>query len=432
MMQPKGKHAMNVRTVPNRSDGRIVAGVGSRYLGRVTARIDPGLTRPRATRHAVGGSPGLDRRAGGAPDPEATVPDPTRVGDLSAARLESELVALAARLASGTYELLVLVGEFDVRGLWRLHGALSCARWLANLCGIEISTARRQVQVARALREHPILDAAMRTGDVSYAKARVLVPFLDPENAAELVALAESTPAGRLGAAIAARSQRKDDPEDIARRQWAARSCSWRTDPDGLVTFTMRLTPAAAGAVIASIDTTVMQNPSMECAPAGAGDEGDAPVRRSSLAQQRADAVVEMLTSPAGGAGGVEAEVVVHVTADGNRLTDGTPLADHTVTRILPDAFVSLLLHDGERQPVDASPRRRFPTRRQRRVIDARQGECQHPGCDATSFLQYDHIVDYSAGGSTVIDNLQRLCGPHNRGKSDARPDRGWTRSGTS
>jgi 5-methylcytosine-specific restriction endonuclease McrA len=48
-------------------------------------------------------------------------------------------------------------------------------------------------------------------------------------------------------------------------------------------------------------------------------------------------------------------------------------------------------------------------------VLDERHPECAHPGCHATAFLHYDHIRPYSDGGPTVLDNLRRLCGPHNR-----------------
>ncbi len=157
------------------------------------------------------------------------------------------------------------------------------------------------------------------------------------------------------------------------------------------------------------------QQVTVTCAPTGA-----------SLTQQRADALVAVAT---GGGGRVDAEVVIHVDQTGNTLTDGTPLNDHAVAGLLPDAFVSLLLHDAVRQPIDASPRRRTPTRRQRRVLDERATECQHPGCHARTFLQYDHIQPYAHDGPTVVDNLQRLCGPHNRaheqltGRSIGRDD---------
>ncbi len=329
-----------------------------------------------------------------------------RLAGLDDRELATELTALAKRLSAGTYELLVLVGEVDARGTWALWGALSCAAWLAEVGEVEMVTAHNQVRVARALRIHPALDQAMAHGEVSYAKARVLVPYLDADNAVELVALAEHTPAARLGAAIAARSLRHDDPEVIAERQHQARSVSWRTDGDGTVVITARLTPQNAGRVCAVLDQQVMQ------ADAAQG---------ASLCQQRADAFVGCVTA---GGGAVDSEVVVHVRIDGNTLEDGTPLADHAVTAMLPEAFVSLLMTDAERQPIDASPRRRFPTRRQRRVIDARHPECAHPGCHARAFLQCDHVHPYIDGGPTIIANLQRLCGPHNRAKERARSAR--------
>lgn len=362
------------------------------------------------TRVAVSRSDGRARRS--RPNLEADARPRARrarrntAAELSADRLECDLVDLAGRLAAGTYELLVLVGEYDARGIWALRGALSCAAWLAELCDVEVATARSQVRVAKALRAHPELDAALREGDVSYAKARALVPYLNDENAAELIGIAESVPAGRLGAAIAAWSRHHDDAEVIDARQRDARSCTWRTNPDGTVTITATLTPTAAGAVCAVIDAQVAHTifpTDLERFP--------------THAQQRADALVGLITEP-GGVPEVTAEVVVHVTADGNALVDGTPVSDHAVTRMLPDSFVSLLLHDAERQPIDASSRRRFPTRRQRRVIDQRSPQCSHPGCHATRFLQYDHITAYTSGGPTVIANLQRLCGPHNRSKA--------------
>ena len=327
--------------------------------------------------------------------------------DAPVERLEAEVVELAGRLAAGTYELLVLVGELDHRGTYATWGALSCAAWLADTCQIEVSTARSQVRVARAMRTFPALDRAMEVGDVSYAKARVLVPYLTDENHQELLAIAERTTAGRLGAAVAAWSRRNEDPDTIDRRQHAARSLTWRTEPDGMIVITARLQPHTAGAFCAAIDTAVTHT----TAPAGA-----------SLPQQRADALTTLITH---GGATVTTEVVIHVGEDGNTLTDGTPLSDHAVTSHLPEAFISLLIHDNKRQPIDASPRRREPTRRQQRVLDERDPECAHPGCHATTFLQYDHIQPYTQGGPTTLDNLQRLCGPHNRAKWASQDETG-------
>ncbi|MBK5224031.1 MAG: DUF222 domain-containing protein [Acidimicrobiia bacterium] len=316
-----------------------------------------------------------------------TTHDP--VAGMSTETLEAEIVSLARRLATGTYELLVLVGELDERGSWAAWGALSCAAWLADLCDIEVSTARTQVRVARAMRHHPELDAAMQSGDVSYAKARVLVAHLTDTNESALVELATTTPAGRLGTAIAAWSRRNEDPDDIDRRHHEERSVSWRTEPDGMVTITARLSPQAAATITAVVDHHVIANR----APAGA-----------SLRQQRADALIAAVT---GGGGSTTAEVVIHIRGDQpTLLADGTPISDHAVAGLLDESFISLLVYDSHNHPIDASPRRRSPTRRQRRVVDETHPECAHPGCHARTFLHYDHVHPYAQGGRTTLDNL--------------------------
>jgi hypothetical protein len=324
------------------------------------------------------------------------------VVDMPVERLEAEVRTLAERLAVSTYDLLVLVGELDARGTWAAWGYVTCAAWLADVCDVEAGTARTQLRVARALREFGALDEAMRAGDVSYAKARVLTPYLTEASAAELVAIAVDTPAGRLRIAIARWLQRREDAAETDRRHQRDRSVSWRTDPDGMVTITARLAPADAAAATAVIDQHVMRTTD---APAGA-----------SLAQQRADALMAAFSD---GGGDIMTEVVVHVRPDGNTLSDGTPISDHAVAGLLPDAFVSLLIHDTHGRPIDASPRRRTPTRRQRRVIDERDPTCRHPGCGARHFLQYDHLARRADGGATVLDNLWRLCGPHNRAREE-------------
>ncbi len=345
---------------------------------------------------------------------ETTLPrEPVDLDDLASDDVESSILTLVDRLSSATFDLLVLIGEYDARGTWALRGALSCAAWLADACDVELVTAHNQVRVANAMRDYPALHAAMAAGDVSFSKARVLVPHLSETSAEELVEIATTTPASRLGMAIAAWSHRNESDDEIDRRHQRERYVSWRTDPDGMVTITARLAPADAADVCAVIDKNVTTQQATVRAPAGAREY-------PSLGQQRADALVRLSTEPGSG-GEVRTEVVVHVRDTGNTLADGTPLTDHAVTRLLPESFVSLLVHDAERKPIDASPHRRFPTPRQRRVLDERFTECAYPGCHARVLLEADHVVAYNDGGPTVIDNLQLLCGPHNRAKELTR-----------
>lgn len=416
------------------------------------------------------------------------------LAEMATERLEAELISLTHRINHDTAQLLRLIGEFDHRGTWARFGALSCATWLAESCDLDIATARTHVRVARSMRQHPGLSDAIISGRISYAKARVLVPHLTAGNSAELIALAESHPASRLGIAIADWSRQFESDHDRDERHHRERRLSWRTDPDGMITLTARLPPAEAAQIIARIDHTVITTPKRHQdmatpgaasaddldrtvrgdgatpdgtdAPAGAstsgsedpgvetppdaataaaspstdptgpaGQPGDVADRDDtgapagafllpSLAQQRADALLHLT----GGSGvghprssegaAVTTELVIHLRGDRNTLADGTPITDHAVTRLLPEAFISLLINDAKRNPIDASPRRRTPTRRQRRVLDERNPTCSHPGCDARIFLQYDHIDPYARGGSTTLDNLRRLCGPHNRARN--------------
>lgn len=157
------------------------------------------------------------------------------------------------------------------------------------------------------------------------------MPHLSADNVDALVDLAGSTPVGRLGVAVAAWLHRHDDPDEIARRQHRERSASWRTDPDGMVTIAARLGPADAGAVCAVIDRQVMR------APTGAASEGEP----EPLAADEPEAVGADNDTPASR---VDTELVVHVTAEGNHLTDGTSLGDHAVTALLPDVDVMLTM----------------------------------------------------------------------------------------
>ena len=100
--------------------------------------------------------------------------------------LGETIAALAARLHAATYELLVLLAEFDARTGWN-NGFLSCAHWLHWRTGIDLGAAREKVRVARALPALPLVSARMQRGQLSYAKVRALTRVATPENEQALV-----------------------------------------------------------------------------------------------------------------------------------------------------------------------------------------------------------------------------------------------------
>ena len=133
----------------------------------------------------------------------------------------------------------------------------------------------------------------------------------------------------------------------------------------------------------------------------------DGPDGWPSHAQQCADAVEDLLTN---GAGSMDTEVVVHVTGQGNRHDDGTPIPDSVVADLIPESFISALIHDSAQNPIDATNRRRHPNRRQKRLVKARDNNCQD--CGRNELLEYDHVPAYEQTGHTITSELELRCAP--------------------
>ncbi len=329
--------------------------------------------------------------------------------------LAAEITTLAGRINDSQHRLLVLVAEYDRRGAWAATGATSCALWLAAVCDIEPSTAREHVRVARALADLPLIAAAFAAGDLSYAKVRTLTRIARPDTEAELLALAAAFAAADLARAIAAWAEGHLDPADLAALQHESRSLTWRVDTDGMVVICARLAPDAAAEVTATIDTLVARDrrPTHH-APAGTSSAG----ARPTLAQQRADALVAAV---AGGGAKIQVEVLVNVGVrpDGSIwacLPDGTPVTGPGYSHLYDFAFVRLLLRDIDGRPIDATKRRRHPTPRQRRVIEARAGHrCQEPGCRSRQFLHVHHDIPYDTSHHTVTTECSMRCNHHHR-----------------
>src|SRR5215468_7327466 len=113
-------------------------------------------------------------------------------------RLGERIAEQAAHLDAAMHRLLVDLREFDVRGGWHAQGALSCAHWLAWRVGWDLVTARERVRVARKLADHPLIDDALRRGEVSYSKVRAMLRVATAANEPVLLEYARLTTAAQL------------------------------------------------------------------------------------------------------------------------------------------------------------------------------------------------------------------------------------------
>jgi hypothetical protein len=139
--------------------------------------------------------------------------------------------------------------------------------------------------------------------------------------------------------------------------------------------------------------------------------------------QRRADALVEMaLRAATAPANGLRPRPLLTVTIGidpFNHLchtATGTVIAPGLLIPYLADADIERIVYDPPNRRVEASYRQRF-TGALRRIIEIRDGQCQHDsGCDEPApRCDIDHIVPRSQGGMTCLCNGQLLCAHHNR-----------------
>jgi 5-methylcytosine-specific restriction endonuclease McrA len=72
--------------------------------------------------------------------------------------------------------------------------------------------------------------------------------------------------------------------------------------------------------------------------------------------------------------------------------------------------------HAALRQEAEPGPRRELiPVEVRKAVFDRDGGRCRN--CDSNFDIQYDHIIPFSMGGSSTLQNLQILCAECNREK---------------
>ncbi|HSK02908.1 MAG TPA: DUF222 domain-containing protein, partial [Kofleriaceae bacterium] len=88
--------------------------------------------------------------------------------------LGERIAEQAAHLDAALHRLLTDLRTFDRGGGWHTQGARSCAHWLSWRVGWGLGTAREHLRVADRLADLPLLDDALRRGEVSYAKLRAI------------------------------------------------------------------------------------------------------------------------------------------------------------------------------------------------------------------------------------------------------------------
>jgi hypothetical protein len=336
--------------------------------------------------------------------------------------LGERIAELSAHIQAATYQLLVMIREFDERGGWG-EGFRSCAHWLNWRAGFRLGAAREKVRVARALGGLPLISASMRKGEISFSKVRALTRVATAATEAEMLDLARAGTAMHVERLVRAwrRVDRLAEMEHEERRQ-LGRSLSVHTDEDGMVVVRGRLTPEAGAALLRALDAAGEKLYEGRRAGRDAADDD------STAEQRRADALG--LVAESALAGGLDPgtrgdryQVVVHVDVEAlpagseqgeSALEDGQHISAETSRRIACDAAKVVMTHGEDGSVLDVGRRTRTVPPALRRALAHRDRGCRFPGC-GLRLCDAHHVEHWADGGETKLHNLIQLCRRHHR-----------------
>ncbi len=348
--------------------------------------------------------------------------------------LGEAIADLAERLHAATYELLVMLRQFDAQAGWN-NGFLSCAHWLHWRTSIDLGACREKVRVAKALAALPVASAAMQQGAISYAKVRALTRVATPANERRLVDVALAGTASQVERFV--RAWRRVDRAEAghqARTQYLGRHLSTWVDDDGMVVIRGRLTPEIGAVVQRALEAAAGRLfREVSGAPAG-----PTLCEEVSAGQRRADALgllaeAALTADLDRGSSGDRYQVILHVDADEPRAADPATTAEtnpfdgvlesdsgatyvsaETSRRLACDASVIEMRHDASGAILDVGRKTRTVPSSIRRALIARDRGCRFSGCTSRR-CDAHHVTHWADGGATSVENLVLVCRRHHR-----------------
>jgi hypothetical protein len=339
--------------------------------------------------------------------------------------LGHQVVELAGHLNAAHYRFLILIAEWDRRKGWNDGSTQSCAHWLNWKCGIDMGAAREKVRTAHALENLPHIAAAMRRGELSYAKVRALTRVACPNTENTLLTYALHGTAEHVER-IVRDFRRCKEVEELGREahQQASRKVSWFYDSEGMLNIKARL-PAEAGQMfIKAMDAACeeISAPEVSAETSNVKFRLDPPTRKADALALVAETFLAQGATAL--KGGDRHQIVVHVDAETLRdstagrchFEHGPSVAAETARRLSCDCSIVPMIENEEGEPLSVGRKTRTIPPAIQRALNARDhGCCRFPGCPNTRCLDGHHIQHWAHGGETKLSNLVSLCRFHHR-----------------
>jgi hypothetical protein len=319
-----------------------------------------------------------------------------------------------------------IVGVVHAQGSTAQEGAVSTAAWLRSR--LHAGAAGPRVQVAKALRDLPEVQAAFQRGEISFTHARIAAKTAKDLDPAVLAAgvdklLAEQAgeqPPAKFGEA--ATQIRDHFNPDAADKHGRDQQTQWLD-----VDRTFGGAVSISGVLAPDTGELLLQTLGAFTPPVNPDDLVSATTRR---AHALAD-LCRTAAAQAPEAGGTRPQVTVTIDFDtlrgqttdlfnphgawtGGRYGSGTPLNPETARRLACDCGLIPMVLGAASEPLDVGRTQRLVTPTIRRALAVRDGGCRFPGCDRpATWCDAHHLKHWVHGGHTCLENMILLCRRH-------------------
>jgi len=358
--------------------------------------------------------------------------DADDIDDLDLPTLGQDIVMIGLEMEQLEARRLRRLARFDRERGFEEDGAVSTAAWLVSRCNMAPGAAKQRVEMARRLEGLPKIDLAFAAGSLNYGQVRVICDAtkdLDEEFVVEaqdhLIDEARHCEPRKLERRLAHWRHRGDAAREVerARAQHARRELRIAPKAGGMFGVEGDLDAEGGATVLTALDALSAPDPSY--------------AEPRTPAQRRADALVELARRALDGGelpdrGGERPHLSVIVPLEtvmgepavpGADLEWGGVLNGEAVRRLLCDCKLHRVITDAASQPLDVGRATRTIPAALRRALVVRDRGCAFPGCDRpAAWCDAHHLVHWTKGGSTCLENCVLLCSAHHRMVHDG----GW------
>ncbi|GAB3860679.1 HNH endonuclease signature motif containing protein [Nocardioides maradonensis] len=344
---------------------------------------------------------------------------------------EEALLTLArVKAETAELELRLLAAATDVA---EEHAARDAGTWLAHATRVTAPVARGDLRLAEALEAHPLTAAAMRTGSVNTAQARVIIRSVDKlsdtvdeltkaraeKQLIEYAATYDARDLQVLGTKIlevvAPHIAEAELGKQLEREeQAAADKCSLKLQHRG--DGTTKITALVPDSIADRLTTYV--------------DAEDSP--RVTKSRSRGEAFCRLLETldpkRLPDHGGDATTVMVTIDYDnlvnqvGSAMLGTTVISASEARRLACTARIIPVVLGGKAEPLDVGRSRRFHTPPIRKAMRLRDKRCRAEGCSIpAAWCEAHHLKPWSEGGHTNLADGVLLCSHHHHRAHDTR-----------